>query len=204
MRLMGKKVPDKNIIGNVIMLPTTLAVSVLFVTVPTSIPSEQNIIGPRIKNGMSQTIRVMSVRMMCASNTKIPTAAMSKKEITDKKMYHNTFDANHSSLVSGVKDNCLNSLFFLYSEEMFTIENIGITCYQGISSYALLAMPLFILTGDHGEAFGEHGFKGHGSPPYEEQIRVPLIMKFPHSEFRGRTDAIAQHIDIIPKEILKK
>ena len=30
----------------------------------------------------------------------------------------------------------------------FTIENIGITCYQGISSYALLAMPLFILTGD--------------------------------------------------------
>jgi hypothetical protein len=126
MRLMGKKVPDKNIIGNVIMLPTTLAVSVLFVTVPTSIPSEQNIIGPRIKNGMSQTIRVMSVRMMCASNTKIPTAAMSKKEITDKKMYHNTFDANHSSLVSGVKDNCLNSLFFLYSEEMFTIENIGL------------------------------------------------------------------------------
>jgi C4-dicarboxylate transporter DctM subunit len=30
----------------------------------------------------------------------------------------------------------------------FTIENIGTTCYQGISSYALLAMPLFILTGD--------------------------------------------------------
>jgi C4-dicarboxylate transporter DctM subunit len=30
----------------------------------------------------------------------------------------------------------------------FTLENIGITCYQGISSYALLAMPLFILTGD--------------------------------------------------------
>jgi C4-dicarboxylate transporter DctM subunit len=30
----------------------------------------------------------------------------------------------------------------------FTIMNIGITSYQGISSYALLAMPLFILTGD--------------------------------------------------------
>ena len=30
----------------------------------------------------------------------------------------------------------------------FTIQNIGITSYQGISSYALLAMPLFILTGD--------------------------------------------------------
>lgn len=30
----------------------------------------------------------------------------------------------------------------------FTLENVGITCYQSISSYALLAMPLFILTGD--------------------------------------------------------
>jgi len=30
----------------------------------------------------------------------------------------------------------------------FTIQNIGITSYQGIESYALLAMPLFILTGD--------------------------------------------------------
>ncbi|MEM5789998.1 MAG: TRAP transporter large permease subunit, partial [Syntrophobacteraceae bacterium] len=30
----------------------------------------------------------------------------------------------------------------------FTISNIGVTSYQGISSYALLAMPLFILTGD--------------------------------------------------------
>ena len=30
----------------------------------------------------------------------------------------------------------------------FTIQNIGITSYQGLESYALLAMPLFILTGD--------------------------------------------------------
>lgn len=30
----------------------------------------------------------------------------------------------------------------------FTITNIGITSYQGIATYSLLAMPLFILTGD--------------------------------------------------------
>ncbi len=30
----------------------------------------------------------------------------------------------------------------------FTIQNIGVTSYQGISSYALLAMPLFILVGE--------------------------------------------------------
>ena len=79
--LIGKNVPDKNIIGNVIMLPITLAVSTLFVMVPTSMPREQNIIGPRMKKGTSQTVRVM-----LAWNNKIPTATMSKKDTTDKTM----------------------------------------------------------------------------------------------------------------------
>src|SRR4030067_1241135 len=125
MMLRGKNVPDRNIIGKVIMLPMTLAVSTLFVMVPTSMPREQNIIGPRIKNGMSQTVRVM-----LAWNTKIPTATMSKKEIVDKMMYHITFEASHSNFVSGVKDSCLKSLFFLYSAEMLTIENIGLTSIE--------------------------------------------------------------------------
>jgi hypothetical protein len=79
--LIGKNVPDKNIIGNVIMLPSTLAVSTLFVIVPTSIPIEQNIIGPKMKNGISQTVSVM-----CAPNKKIPTATMSRKDSTAKIM----------------------------------------------------------------------------------------------------------------------
>src|SRR3989304_2762958 len=120
--LMGKKVPERNIIGNVIMLPKTLALSMLFAKVPTNMPSEQNIIGPKIKNGISQTVSVM-----CAPNTKVPTATMSRKDITDKMTYHITLDDNHSSLESGVKDNCLNSLLFLYSEDMLTIENMGLT-----------------------------------------------------------------------------
>jgi hypothetical protein len=31
-----------------------------------------------------------------------------------------------------------------------------------------------VLTGDHGEAFGEHGERLHGSSLFEEQVRVPL------------------------------
>jgi len=55
-----------------------------------------------------------------------------------------------------------------------------------------------ILTSDHGEAFGEHGFNGHGREPYDELIRVPLIMKFPHSEFKGEVSGLVQHIDVVP------
>jgi arylsulfatase A-like enzyme len=57
---------------------------------------------------------------------------------------------------------------------------------------------LFIVTGDHGEAFGERGHNSHSGVPFDEQIRVPLIMKFPHSEFSGRVPGLVQHIDIAP------
>ena len=36
--------------------------------------------------------------------------------------------------------------------------------------------PLIVVTGDHGEAFGEHGVHGHSSTLYDEQMRVPLVM----------------------------
>ena len=62
----------------------------------------------------------------------------------------------------------------------------------------LFDQTFFILTGDHGESFGEHGVHGHGGPPYDEQIRIPLIMKFPHRPFRGKVPGLAQHIDLVP------
>ncbi len=38
-----------------------------------------------------------------------------------------------------------------------------------------------IITGDHGELFGEHGHNGHGNRPYQEVVHVPLIIKYPQS-----------------------
>ncbi|RKX93375.1 MAG: hypothetical protein DRP84_08575 [Spirochaetes bacterium] len=55
-----------------------------------------------------------------------------------------------------------------------------------------------IITSDHGESFGEHYLYGHGKVPYEEEIRVPLIMKFPGSKFQGSVEGLVQHIDIYP------
>jgi arylsulfatase A-like enzyme len=62
----------------------------------------------------------------------------------------------------------------------------------------LFEETFFILTGDHGEAFGEHGFNSHGREPYDELIRVPLIMKFPGAQESGCVSDLVQHIDIAP------
>lgn len=55
-----------------------------------------------------------------------------------------------------------------------------------------------VVTGDHGELFGEHGVYGHGGGLYEGELRVPLIVKPPAGELAAasRTDEIVQVTDV--------
>jgi arylsulfatase A-like enzyme len=55
---------------------------------------------------------------------------------------------------------------------------------------------LIIVTSDHGELFGEHGFRGHRTPMYEGVLRVPLIIKFPYSKQVGREKKEIQLSDV--------
>ncbi len=48
--------------------------------------------------------------------------------------------------------------------------------YRRLTDLGLASQTLFVVTADHGEAFGEHGQQGHGQSVYEEEVRVPLIM----------------------------
>jgi arylsulfatase A-like enzyme len=58
---------------------------------------------------------------------------------------------------------------------------------------------LILLTSDHGEGFMEHGLISHSSAPYDELIRVPLIVKLPGSESSGaRVDRQVRLIDVAP------
>ncbi len=45
---------------------------------------------------------------------------------------------------------------------------------RGLENRGLADSTLVVVTGDHGEAFGQHGQYGHGSMIYEENLRVPL------------------------------
>ena len=44
---------------------------------------------------------------------------------------------------------------------------------------------LVIVTSDHGEFLGEHGLAGHGQPPFEPEVHVPLLVKYPFSRRAG-------------------
>ena len=58
---------------------------------------------------------------------------------------------------------------------------------------------LIIITADHGDGFMEHGFISHSYKPYDELLRVPLIIKFPHSEYGGKVvNSQVRLIDVMP------
>ncbi|MDP2914505.1 MAG: sulfatase [Candidatus Aminicenantes bacterium] len=58
---------------------------------------------------------------------------------------------------------------------------------------------MIVLTSDHGEEFFEHGSWEHGHALYDESLKVPLIIKFPNSKFRGkRVEPFVRLIDVMP------
>jgi len=54
-----------------------------------------------------------------------------------------------------------------------------------------------VLTGDHGEALGDHGEATHGIFAYESTLRVPLIVYAPGLSPAVRPDGV-RHVDIAP------
>lgn len=77
----------------------------------------------------------------------------------------------------------------------------------GLRSRGRLGRSLVIVSADHGEAFGEHGLVMHSSSLYDEQIRVPLVMRLPEGmseggERSGRRREPVQLVDL-PATVLR-
>jgi arylsulfatase A-like enzyme len=58
---------------------------------------------------------------------------------------------------------------------------------------------LIVVTSDHGEEFYDHGGWNHTHSVFDELIRIPLILKMPGSEYRGRRyTPLVRVTDIMP------
>ncbi|MFL5242370.1 MAG: sulfatase [Gemmataceae bacterium] len=71
--------------------------------------------------------------------------------------------------------------------------------YQELEGQGLGDDTLVVVTGDHGEAFGQHGAFIHGDSVYEEEVRVPLVLINPRLPGIGtRNKTVGSHIDVWP------
>jgi choline-sulfatase len=89
--------------------------------------------------------------------------------------------------------------FRLYQSLVAELDRETNRFISALKRSGLYARTMFILFGDHGEAFGEHGAWEHGTSLYEEQIHIPLLIRFPAGRFAGRQVAVpVSLLDVFP------
>ncbi|MGN6105462.1 MAG: sulfatase-like hydrolase/transferase [Kofleriaceae bacterium] len=85
----------------------------------------------------------------------------------------------------------------LYDGELrYTDQHIG-RLLDGLRARGLYDNTVVVVTGDHGEGFGEHAIELHGYHLYAAQTRVPMIVRVPGVAPR-RSTTPAGHIDLLP------
>jgi arylsulfatase A-like enzyme len=86
----------------------------------------------------------------------------------------------------------------VYADSLRYVDTQIERLFSYLQERKLLDKTVFIVTGDTGQAFYEHGFAGHSNKLYNEVIKVPLIIKAPGVPQGIKDDRLAQHIDILP------
>lgn len=70
---------------------------------------------------------------------------------------------------------------------------------QALDSSAVRDRTLVLLSSDHGESLGEHGyFFDHGENLFDPSMRVPLLLAGPGVEAGRRSNALATTLDLVP------
>ena len=88
---------------------------------------------------------------------------------------------------------------WLYDRGVETLDRQLGRFFDDLRRAGLWDETLVVVTGDHGEAFGEHGYFLH-TTPHEETLRVPLLVKWPASSRRSglQTTRFSTALDLAP------
>jgi arylsulfatase A-like enzyme len=73
----------------------------------------------------------------------------------------------------------IGSTIARYDAEILTVDQHLARLVSALKQRGDWDSTLFVLTSDHGESLGEHGHLDHGEWLYHEQVRVPLVFRFP-------------------------
>jgi arylsulfatase len=113
-----------------------------------------------------------------------------------QKMYKRAALTDPESITDAERREMVN----LYDEEIRYIDAQIELFLKELESRGLLDESLLIVTADHGDAFGEHGYYGHPRQLDEELIRVPLIASLPNNS-EGQISPPTSTVDIIPTSL---
>lgn len=110
----------------------------------------------------------------------------------NKSSYSGPFlpDRNESRKAEIIKDNLFSKSDLDYfkecyrSEIRFTDKHIE-KVIEKLKQQNLYENTLIVIVSDHGEEFGERGTLGHGQSLFDEQTKIPFILKLPEGSEEG-------------------
>jgi lipoteichoic acid synthase len=99
----------------------------------------------------------------------------------------------------GVKRYAEDPTLNRYQNEVAYLDHFVRNVIEQYKELGLYEDTIFVIYGDHGEGFGEHGRYQHDDTIYEEGLRVPLIIHVPGRFENGRrVEGLVDHLDILP------
>jgi arylsulfatase A-like enzyme len=89
-----------------------------------------------------------------------------------------------------------------YDGQLLAVDRALATFFAELKALGRYEDSVAIVTSDHGEGLGNHGYAGHGKYVYEEQLHVPLVVHAADGRWPvGRRDALVSLVDLAPSLI---
>jgi arylsulfatase A-like enzyme len=97
----------------------------------------------------------------------------------------------------GLPPEKVEAMVALYDDGILHVDTVLERIFTRLESEGLLEGALVIVTADHGESLAQRDNWGHGGP-WQEGVRVPLILRLPKHERAGeRVEAPVHLVDIV-------
>lgn len=84
-----------------------------------------------------------------------------------------------------------------YDSEIAFVDHHLKPVLERVSTGMLARNTIVVITSDHGEAFKEHGFYFHGRTVYDEEVKVPLLIRIPGVEAKRLSSTVGL-VDLLP------
>jgi len=113
----------------------------------------------------------------------------------DKELDQNNYPLNY--YLCGYSDELLHYLTGMYDQEVLCTDALLCKIVAILKTYGFYDNTLLIITADHGESLGEHNIVEHSYCLYNENLHVPLIVKYPsYFGLKGLDEKLRQNLDI--------
>jgi arylsulfatase A-like enzyme len=111
----------------------------------------------------------------------------------------NMYWFSRESISPGQRQRYYDILRAMHDASIYKNDLLLKALFEDLKAGGLYDNTMIVITADHGEFLGEKDLVSHGLYPFEQSVRVPLIIKYPKSmNLSGRSGRLTSTIDLAP------